>query len=74
MLKLPKYGNCSVTKENTAPLITLNELKSIYKTSPRTLYQKMIQTKLNDAIVNNDWDFYDLISCENDYLTSPILN
>lgn len=69
ILSPPKYGNCIVEKEAKLPLISFNEIKSLYKkqTKEETKLLIDIKSKLNDVIKNDDWDIYNI--SEHDYST-----
>lgn len=60
----PAAGNCTVRKEEKRPLISLQELKSIFSKPEETALIKIknaLQLCINDA----DWDFEEVI--EHDY-------
>lgn len=69
ILAPPKYGNCSIEKEIKLPLITLNDIKSLYQKSNKEtgLSIDIIKSKLNNAIRNDDWDIHDVFESEHDY-------
>jgi hypothetical protein len=60
------------------PLISLNEIKSLYQKlkekSGKKLLIDAIKTKLNNAIRNEDWEVYDLFQSEHDYATPATLD
>ncbi|XP_043269761.1 uncharacterized protein [Venturia canescens] len=59
ILKPPKTGNCSITKENpTLPLVTLADLQSIYHNSDTSVnISNLIKEKLQRIVQHEEWDF-----------------
>ena len=66
----PSAGNCKILKVERKPLISLQELKSIFKKPHKSNLDK-IKKVLQMYISDSDWDFEDVI--EHDY-SLPVVN
>lgn len=77
IIKPPKYGNCTVTDTNPPKiLITLDELKEIYgnKESKYVESRRKLKEKLDEIILDEDWEADDIIEMERDECETPVVN
>lgn len=66
MLKPPKTGNCSVSEDKPhQPLVTLAELKTIYKNPKRSDLSESIKSRLSKAVQHDNWTLEDVIEHDN---------
>lgn len=58
LIKPPKYGNCTVSENYLHNVIKVEDLKQIYKESKRNKMSRLVdlKTKLDDLIMNEDWE------------------
>lgn len=79
IIKPPKFGNCTVSNDESPPiLISISDLKAIYgkNKSKYCMYLQDIKKKLDAVLENDDWEADDIINANNDhcYTPAPILD
>lgn len=73
VLKPPKTGNCSILDHRPSePLVSLAELKSIYKNDSQSNLSASIKEKLTAAVQFDDWALDNVIELEHDYSSPEI--
>lgn len=73
MLKPPRSGNCSITKNDSQkPLFTISELKSVFAKPEVNDVKKEMLEKLRDLVKNEDWSIEDIV--EHDYAKPELTN
>lgn len=75
LIKPPSFGNCTITEQEQTSLITVNDLKLIWKEDDeptRKYYINKLKTKLDGLIIREDWDIDNVFS-EHDYCGSEVI-
>jgi hypothetical protein len=72
ILKPPKYGNCTIEKDNPGEnLIKISDIKTIYASNDLSAFEKL-KNRLDNCIQQGEWEFTDV--CEHDYSLAPVID
>lgn len=73
VLKLPKYGNCTVDNSDSGHnLIKLSDIKNIYNDSISSIALENLKNKFEGLINNGEWEFLDIM--EHNYSHAQIID